>query len=376
MVKILDSAREADMVQKAGAILDQLLGQIPDAEVSSNLEEMQPTTRPFMPDLTYRVRRADGSFWTLIVECRSQAEPRQMRLAAFEMMDRLRTLPGQRLYPVLVAPFISETSARICEEAGIGYVDLAGNARLVFDMIYIVDRGHPNPEPDRRKKSLFGPRASRVLRIMLSEPSRRWKGIDLADAAGVSTGQVSNTRAALIEQEWADVSSEGVYLSNPRGLMDAWIEAYRGLTEHKTLGYTLLHGSQLDEAVRETMGHIGHEHLLLCSSSAAKWLAPFARNPMLHVYADAKGSSALIAALKLQFSGKGSNVIIMTPRDAGVFHVPVEPAPGMWCTSAAQTILDLAMSGERGMEAGQFLLEDYLAQRWKMDADGPVTDRG
>ena len=54
---------------------------------------------------------------------------------------------------------------KICEEAGVGYVDLAGNARLAFDHVFIETRSPKNPFIEKRElRSLFAPRATRVLR--------------------------------------------------------------------------------------------------------------------------------------------------------------------------------------------------------------------
>jgi hypothetical protein len=50
-------------------------------------------------------------------------------------------------YGILVAPYISPQSARLCVENGIGYVDLAGNCRLSFGSVYVERDGKPNPAP-------------------------------------------------------------------------------------------------------------------------------------------------------------------------------------------------------------------------------------
>jgi len=51
---------------------------------------------------------------------------------------------NERHCGLLLAPFISEESAKICTDAGIGYADLAGNARLAFDTVFIETRSAGN----------------------------------------------------------------------------------------------------------------------------------------------------------------------------------------------------------------------------------------
>lgn len=87
-------------------------------------------------------------------------------------------------YGVFVAPYISDASAKICREEGIGYIVRAGNCRLNFDGVCIEVKGNPNPFSEKRElKSLYAPKAERILRILLGEPRRIWATEELARAA-------------------------------------------------------------------------------------------------------------------------------------------------------------------------------------------------
>jgi hypothetical protein len=60
------------------------------------------------------------------------------------------------------------TVADEMQQAGVGFIDLVGNCRLVFDKVYIERRGFPKPKAERRPlRSLFSPKASRVLRVVV-----------------------------------------------------------------------------------------------------------------------------------------------------------------------------------------------------------------
>ena len=114
--------------------------------------------------------------WTLVVEEKRVAQPREVRTVVLQLEHYLKRLPHDGSgYGVLLAPFISEESARICTEAGIGYADLAGNARLSFDQVFIETRAADNPFREKREtRSIFAPRATRVLRVLLQGPLRPW----------------------------------------------------------------------------------------------------------------------------------------------------------------------------------------------------------
>ena len=84
----------------------------------------------------------------------------------------------------------------------VAYLDLEGNARLVFDGVYI-ERSVPNrPKPETRAlRSIFTPKAAAILRALLREPNRPWLVTDLAASANASLGHVSNVCKALLERE-------------------------------------------------------------------------------------------------------------------------------------------------------------------------------
>lgn len=131
--------------------------------------------------------------------------------------------------PVLVAPFLSSVAQALCREQGVGFLDLdlEGNARLAFDAVFIERAVASKPAAERRElKSLFKPKSAQVLTVMLRDPTRSWQVAELAEAADVSLGHVSNVRSGLLDREWAQVSHQGLFLSAPDRLLDAWREAY------------------------------------------------------------------------------------------------------------------------------------------------------
>jgi len=322
------------------------------------------------PDLFIDVQ-VDGEPWVLIGEVKLDGQPRHVRGAALQLKDYVQRLasaePDVRAYPVVLAPFVSPASAQICEEAGVGFVDFAGNCRLVFGRVYIEKSGAENPFRKRRvQRSLFAAKSGRVLRVLLAEPHRVWRVAQLAEQARVSVGQVSNLRRRLLDEEWAVVEKGGLRLSKPYELLAAWRNAYRLEPARSESCYTLLHGEALDKAVRDALAEAGRgQHALLASYSAGRWLAPFARVASLYLYVDAQGEAVLRERLKLEPPGKGANVSLMRPKDEGVFLDRVDAGTGMWCTSPIQTYLDLAVSGERGAEAAEHLFNERIAPRWK-----------
>ena len=298
----------------------------------------------------------------LVCEVKANGQPRHVRVALLQLRNAVAH-SGERATPVLIVPYLSAEGRALCREQEVSFLDFEGNARVVFDSVFIERSVATKPPAERRElKSLFRPKSAQVLRVMLRDPRRTWRVTELAEAASVSLGHVSNVRAGLLAREWAEVVDEGLFLSRPGEVLDAWRDVYEPSRDRMGF-YTPLHGSAFEEAARSALSPGADGGLAAFASfSAAQWLAPYGRTGTQYFYADEAGLERLRAALKLSSAAKGENVVVMVSADDGPLRDTVEPAPGAVCTSAVQTYLDLTASGERGREAAEHLRRERL--RW------------
>lgn len=302
-----------------------------------------------------------GKRHTLVAEVKSNGQPRHVRAALLQLQEYVRR-QAEPVTPVFIAPYLSAEAQDLCRDYNVAYLDLEGNARLAFGTFFISRQVASKPVVERRElRSLFKPKSAQVLRQMLRAPKHPWRVAELAEAAGVSLGLVSNVRSGLLDREWAERSEEGIFLSDPDALLDAWSEEYEP-PPHKRIGfYTTLHGSSFDQAIRmRPPMPDGRVLTAMASFSAAQWLAPYGRTGTHYFYSDQQGLEELRSALKLSPSSKGENVVVNVLDDPGLLLDTVEPASGVICTSPVQTYLDLLKAGERGREAADFLRREKL----------------
>lgn len=356
VLKTYGSVNEFQM--HAADALRNLLGQVSVIKLKDIKVESSAPNRQI--DIVAQVN-VSGKSHTLVCEVKHNGQPRYVREALFQLRDHVAHL-GKDATPILIAPYLSPEGQALCRESETGFLDLAGNARLVFDGVFIERIVANKPSSVRRRlKSIFKPKSAEILRVMLRSPQRAWRVAALAAAAGVSLGHVSNVRTALLDREWARLSPEGVSLSEPGKLLDAWREAYEPPAGRRLRFYTTLHGGAFDEAAQKALRAAGNgEQAVLASFSAANWLAPYARVSTHFFYADDAGLDRLKEALKLSSASKGENVVITVPKDHGILRDTTEAAPGILCTSPVQTYLDLAAAGERGREAADHLRRERL----------------
>lgn len=350
--------------RQAAEALVNLLHEIPGIQIEES--KAGSPGRDSEVDLVFIVKLA-GKTHTLIAEVRQNGQPRFVRQAIYTLQDYTGHFKSSAI-PILIAPYLSPLARSICLEKGISYLDLEGNARLAFGTIYIDRSVTDHPRVERRKlRSLFSPKSARVLRVLFRDPHRTWRVTELAQAADVSLGHVSNVRTALRDREWAEVVPEGLRLKSPDHLLDTWKAAYEPPVSRTLRFYTTLHGGEFDQRARAAFAALfQYSRAALASYSAARFIAPYARIATQFLYAELVAVETLERELKLSSSARGENVIISVPNDDGVYLDAFQPtsAPEFRVTSPLQTYLDLSRGGERGVEAAEHLRQEKL--KWQI----------
>lgn len=308
-------------------------------------------------DVLARFRMA-GEVKALICEVRPIGQPRYIREAITHLRGLRRQAPGA--HPVVAAPYISPQSATLARQNGCGYVDLSGNCYVAFDNVLIEKEGKPNVRPASRPlKSLFAPRATRVIRALLVEHDRSWRFEELGRAVGVSLGHVHNVVKRLEELEWIERGREGRFrLQKPSELLDAWREAYTYRANVLAAFVSpISEKRRLMEALAQQATAAGTPYAFTLHAGASL-IGPQVRVPTVHCYVGGD-PEAMARGLGLQpVEGEGS-VYLMAPYDPGVFYAPVNKG-GLTVVSLPQLYVDLYHHERRGREQADKLRRDAL----------------
>jgi hypothetical protein len=347
-----------ELVEEAAQALRAALNEIAFAQI---LEIRRPQERAEATvDWLARLRLPDTELWVL-VEVKSTGEPRLARDAVNQILRDQTSFPGA--YGVFIAPWVSQKAAEICRDAGVGYVDLAGNCRLTFSTVHIEKTGNPNPFSEKRVlRSLYSPKAARVLRVLLDAPRRTWKLQSLADEAQVSLGQVHKVKSLLADQEWLRAEPDGIILSKPAELLAEWSQNYSYRQNSVRQYYTSESPAEAENSLTTVCANLGMRVALAAFSAAAR-LAPFVRYPRAYAYVEEGGLQQLVAALRLKEVPSGANLALWAPYDEGIWY-GVKAIGGAYVTSEIQTYLDLHSMQERGEEAAGFLLQQVIKPQW------------
>jgi len=316
------------------------------------------------PDLVLSVRSKSINR-RLICAVKSSGQPRIAREACRSLREYVRS--SNRDYPVFIAPYIAPTAAAICDQYQVGYLDLAGNCRLTFDQVFIRREGFPNPSVQKRDlRSLYSPKAERVLRVLLTAGKRSWRMQQLADEAAVSLGQVANVKKLLSDREWIDSEEAGFRLRSldtaVLPLITEWAKNYR-IERSITRDYYSLQPIPVMEAeAAEASRRIG-VRLAFSGFSGAVRFAPAVRYQRVTAYVLGE-VLPLMDRLGLKPVSTGANVTLIEPYDEGVLYGTreVEGAP---VVCPVQLYLDLSRTKGRGEEAASAILEEVIKPTWR-----------
>ena len=302
-------------------------------------------------DLTFKVR-SGRTARRLLVECKSVGEPRYLAQAITVLTLASKRSPQS--YPVVAAPYIGPEGQRLCREAGVGYLDLTGNAFLKFDGV-LVDRrsGERPPRAKARLRRLFSPKSSRILRVLLENPDQEWTLARLATEAAISVRTAHLVINALEEKAFVDKRRGAIRLEKPAPLLDLWAENYRLDQHRRQTFYSFVRSPRELAAKLAAQTTAQRVSLALTVHAGAALVAPFVRYTDVHAYV-LDDIDRLVKSLDLRPTETGGNVHLLTPNDEGVFY-RIQTIDGVPVVCNTQLYLDLLHYPGRGREAAEEL---------------------
>jgi len=285
------------------------------------------------------------------------------RASVLSGAEHLRRVAAGHDVPVFAAPYLSPMARELCEKAGVSWMDLSGNARIVAPGLRIVIEGKPNAFPSRgRPATVFAPRSARVARHLLLAPARGWKQLELAKGTGLDDGSVSRIVRRLVEDRLLVRDDDNTLrVPDPSKLLDAWAADYDFTRHTIRAGHITATSGQalLERIVKSLDGRAPYA----ATGLAAAWLyTKFASFRLATVFLAEPIEDDLLKELGFRDEPRGANTWLVTPKDAGVFDGSTV-VEGVRCVHPVQAYLDLLGQPERAKEAAAELRSRRLT--WK-----------
>ena len=264
--------------------------------------------------------------------------------------------------PVLAVPFMGKSARRCCEQTGVSWLDLSGNAWITAPGIYINILGHKNLyRRPGRPNSAFSPRGSRVARWLLMNPGEVVLQRSLAASTGLNEGYVSRVVGRLIEMGLVERSVKGVRATDADRLLDAWRDEYRFDRHMRVRGHvTVGMGGRVDQILDRKLSDVGHRYAF--TGLAAAWrMTHWAGHRLTTLYLGGMPTQDLLDSLGFRDEPRGANTWIVVPNDDAVFD-SAATVDGIRCVHPLQAYLDLKDHPERAEEAAGELRRRLLQE--------------
>jgi hypothetical protein len=310
-----------------------------------------------------------------IIELKSRLQPMELEGAIHQVLryrnELHRSGTYRDLYPMVAAPYISESVQARCKELGVGYIDLNGTISLIYKNVYIdVVRPANAFKNPQGIKNIFSGRSRRILRVLLVHPYQAYRLERLASETKLSVGQVSQVVRRLQDDDMVVRNSEGFLLNKPRRLLRLLAEELKSdYLQNRTVfsGFSEKEPLSLAQSLSQFCKQRDIQHAFTLGSG----LESNERNVREQLTAAyiSVSPERVRDELQLEAVGKGANVfLMMAPENdntdaGGVFYQPRQLVNGLTGVNPVQLYFDFTLHGNRGQEQANFLVEHALGFR-------------
>jgi len=257
--------------------------------------------------------------------------------------------------PLVVTPYISESSYTYCMENNVNVIDFSGNIylKLSDNPICFIERyrENKNAKPVRSAGSVFTARVTRLVRALLSSPGKEWTQKELIAQAGINAGYASVVLRQMKDEGYISITDSIIRLIEPNRMLDGWLGVYRYF-RHKVQSYAVEaenYEQGLDK-VAKSLKETGLRFAFTGQSGAyIRTKQNATDNYAVYVSKFPDETDGLVRVKS------GGNVRLFVPQDEGVFQFTTENGRYGQVVSDAQLYLDLSkMPGKDIKQADDF----------------------
>ena len=344
---------EAQLIDHGVARLKEAL---PATWKVSRIED--PNDNAQRADAILTIGALDQAQARVVVEARTSFAPKDVD-AVLGRARLLQRVAGD--VPLLVvAPWFSERSRILLVEAGLNYLDLAGNVRLATNYPALFVYREPGAKAPKRRQSglsLKGVKAGRLVRLLV-DAAPPYSGLELARYAGLTAGYVSRLLEMLDREAIVERSPRGSVSSvDWRELLKRRAETYGVFTSNAITRYVCPNGPNY---ALEKIGDVPRPDIALTGSFPVERVVSIAPPSLLILYTRASEKD-LVKIGGLLPADEGANVVIAAPPDPVIMEprwpVAQPIPPRVPVVAASQLALDCLTGNGRMPQEGDAFLE-------------------
>ncbi|MCT2561862.1 type IV toxin-antitoxin system AbiEi family antitoxin [Chryseobacterium herbae] len=137
---------------------------------------------------------------------------------------------------LLVAKYISKSSAYLLKDNNLNYLDASGNAFIKKDGIFIFIEGQKGDKYDKDHSRAFQEAGLKLMLLLLSKPeSLECSYRELSEKTDISIGSVSNIFTELEDLNFILRTKQKRTIKNKKDLIERWVIAYNDVLKPRIL---------------------------------------------------------------------------------------------------------------------------------------------
>lgn len=212
-------------------------------------------------------------------------------------------------------------------------------------------------------RNIFSPRASRIIRVLLTNPKREWSVLGLSKEIKVGYGHAYRVIETLLKMGLCRrTGTNRIVVANPAELLTRWASYYDFALINKVIAYYSPY-RDIDDFISKlaSISRKGLKYALTLHAGVAL-VAPYVRPTNVHLYVQDEKMDKFEGLLDLQLTEVGGNVFLIVPYDEGVLY-DLQRVRDVLVVSNVQLYVDLYNYPGRGREAAEYLGNKLLVFR-------------
>lgn len=274
--------------------------------------------------------------------------------------EHLRLQRKRRLPLLLAARYVPRPTGERLVEAGVNFVDRAGNIHLRLGgdhHVLVLGRRDPQPAPTARRPS---PALIQILFVLLADAGAAvWPVRTLAEAAGIGRTAAATARQRLMAEAVLGGRRGACEVIDRKRLADQFVDGYHRILRSHLLVGRFRAPARSPNLLLEQLGRLAHgtgAMWAVTGGQAAYALQHFYRHDQVEVFSAAP-SSARLRALRLVPDREGPIVLLR----AFSRYCAWRQEGDLWLAHPWLIYAELLHQAEpRSLEAADQLREEYL----------------
>lgn len=287
-----------------------------------------------------------------------QATPKQIELGIFRL-EKYTKANKKRLYPLIVAPYLSEDALKRLFEAEISGIDLSGNGVVVVpDKLFVYRAGAKNKFLSNAPiKNVFRGTSSLIPRVFFSK--REYENVgevleEIKRRGGRTTISTVSKVLKSLEEELIIGKGEKIRLLDGKKLLAALEENYRRPDVRRQLRGKV---ADLPLALKQMVKNAESKKVLYARNDPAKYAVMPSGAAAAKIYT--RSIDDLMDGVDFAETDRFPNIELIETNESNIYF-DRRKDEGFYWSSPLQIYLELASEGKRERETADGMVEGLL----------------